>query len=72
MHSLALGEVVVKSKSLGRLVIQRDGTFDFDDTNSLLAVMIVLKHFKTYKTKIPFDSETIVFSPFHSITSMYT
>lgn len=49
---LRLGEVVVKSKSLASFVIQReDVTFDFDDTNSLLAVMIVLKHFKTNKTK---------------------
>lgn len=49
---LRLGELVVKSKGLASMVIQReDISFEFNHTNSLDAVLIVMKHFKTNKTK---------------------
>jgi hypothetical protein len=49
---LRLGEIVVKSKCLANLVIQReDVSFEFDDKNSLVAAILILKHFKTNKTK---------------------
>lgn len=54
---LCIGELVVKSKGLASIVIQReDISFEFNHTNSLDAVLIVMKHFKTNKTKDIFKS----------------
>lgn len=48
---LRLGEVVVKAKSLASTVIQREDISFTQNENSPIEVVIVLKHFKTNKTK---------------------
>lgn len=49
---LRQGELVVKSKGLASMVIQgEDISVEFNQTNSLDAVLIVMKYFKTNKTK---------------------
>lgn len=48
---LRLGEVVVKSKSLTNTVVQREDVSFVLENNSPVEVLLVLRHFKTNKTK---------------------